>query len=400
MLKKYIGPGFLIAATGVGAGDMVAATVAGASYGHAILWAAIVGAIFKYVLNEGIARWQFATGTTLIEGWTKNFHPGISYYFTGYLFVWSFIVAGALMAACGLAAHAIFPQLSVPVWGMLHALVALVLVWVGKYRFLEKAMQLFIMLMFVTVIINLFFIKPDWTSILVSVVTPKIPEGSIGLIAGVIGGVGGSVTLLCYGYWLREKGWDSLKNRKQSKIDLGIAYLLTGLFGVAVIILASDVNPEMAKGNKIIIGLADKLSETVGATGKWIFLIGFWGAVFSSMLGVWSGVPYIFNDLALKLKKDTVGIPRVSSKWYHGFLLFLAFPPMLLLFMDKPVWIIILYAITGAFFMPFLASLLIIMNNKYKWVGSLKNKIPANGILILSLLLFIYLLVVKVIEVI
>ena len=56
-----IGPGFAVAATGVGAGDMVSAAVAGSRYGMAIAWAAIVGAILKYVMNEGVARWQLAT---------------------------------------------------------------------------------------------------------------------------------------------------------------------------------------------------------------------------------------------------------------------------------------------------------------------------------------------------
>ena len=63
-----IGPGIAIAATGVGAGDMVAAAAAGAKHGHALVWAAVVGAVLKFVLNEGLARWQLATGTTLLEG--------------------------------------------------------------------------------------------------------------------------------------------------------------------------------------------------------------------------------------------------------------------------------------------------------------------------------------------
>ena len=62
---KNIGPGIVVAATGVGAGDMIAASVAGAKYGTVIIWAAIVGAVIKFVLNEGMARWQLATGTTV-----------------------------------------------------------------------------------------------------------------------------------------------------------------------------------------------------------------------------------------------------------------------------------------------------------------------------------------------
>ena len=107
----YLGPGFIIAATGVGAGDMVAATVAGANYGNTILWAVIIGAIFKFVLNEGISRWQLTTQTSMLNAWITKIHPVVSYIFIIYLILCSFIVSGALMAACGLAANSIFPEL-------------------------------------------------------------------------------------------------------------------------------------------------------------------------------------------------------------------------------------------------------------------------------------------------
>ena len=91
-----IGPGIAIAATGVGAGDMVAAAVAGSRFGYAVVWAALVGALLKLVLNEGVARWQLATGTTLLEGWTLHLGRWVQWLFLAYLVVWSFVVGGAL----------------------------------------------------------------------------------------------------------------------------------------------------------------------------------------------------------------------------------------------------------------------------------------------------------------
>src|SRR5215213_630910 len=64
---KLAGPGLVVAATGIGSGDVVAATVGGARYGVVLLWAILAGAFFKFVLSEGIARWQLATGTTALE---------------------------------------------------------------------------------------------------------------------------------------------------------------------------------------------------------------------------------------------------------------------------------------------------------------------------------------------
>ena len=97
--------------------------------GTAILWAALLGAIMKFVMNEGLTRWQLATGSTLLEGWVQRLPRVVSIYFFIYLLIWSFIVAGALIAGTGLAAHALFPGLSVEVWGVVHSLAALMLVY-------------------------------------------------------------------------------------------------------------------------------------------------------------------------------------------------------------------------------------------------------------------------------
>lgn len=392
---KNIGPGIVVAATGIGAGDMIAASVAGAKYGTVIIWAAIVGAVIKYVLNEGMARWQLATGTTVLQGWRHQFHPIISIYFMVYLFLWGFIVAGALIAACGLAAHAIFPFFSVGVWGILHSLMALLLVYIGRYQLIESLMKFFIGLMFVVVCASAILLHPDWGEIFKSLAVPRLPSGSIAFILGVIGGVGGTVTMLSYGYWIREKKWIGKSFYRRARTDLIIAYFLTGLFGMAIMIIAAGVKPEVIIGSKMVIGLAEQMGTVVGPIGRWIFLIGFWGAVFSSMLGVWQGVPYLFSDFVQVYKKKSSTISEtnidVRSRNYLFFLFYLAIPPLVLLFFGKPVWVVVIYSIIGAFFMPFLAVLLLIMNNKIKWVKDFKNNLVINILLFAGLVLFVVL---------
>src|ERR671914_396979 len=98
---KLAGPGLVVAATGIGSGDVVSATVGGASYGVVLLWAVAVGAFFKYVLNEGIARWQLATGTTVLEGWAEHLPAWVKVYFGIYLVFWTVAVSAALTNATG-----------------------------------------------------------------------------------------------------------------------------------------------------------------------------------------------------------------------------------------------------------------------------------------------------------
>ena len=63
-------------------------------------------------------------------------------------------------------------------------------------------------------------------------------------------------------------------------------------------------------------------------------------------------------------------------------------PPMLLLLVNQPVWLVIIYTVAGALFMPLLAFMLLLMNNRRSWLGDLKNGRLTNLILLSSLLVF------------
>ena len=153
--------------------------------------------------------------------------------------------------------------------------------------------------MFVCVLVTAALVGPDWGAvgrgILTPSIPPRIPHAGLPWTLGVLGGVGGTVTLLSYGYWIREKGRTGLSGVRLCRIDLGVAYALTALFGMAMIIIGSGIKIE-GRGVSLALQLAEQLAVTLGPLGKWVFLLGFWGAVFSSLLGVWQSAPYLFAD--------------------------------------------------------------------------------------------------------
>ena len=404
-ILAVLGPGVAVAATGIGAGDMVSASLSGARFGTTVLWVVLTGALLKFVLNEGIARWQLATDTTLLEGWARHLHRGVLYLFGAYLLLWSFMVAAAQIAACGLAGHALVPALSVPAWGVIHSIVAIGLVWFGRYGLFERTMKFFIALMFVTVLVCAVLARPDLTVLAQGLLSPAVPEGGGAFLLGVVGGVGGSVTVMSYSYWMQEAGWRGRSHWFDARLDLGAAYLLTGLFGAAMVIIAAEVRPEAISGNEMVLSLAERIGELAGPTGRLIFLVGFWGAVFTSIFGVWQGVPYLFADTLRLLRGRARGdITRgdgaggeaavtvsTQSMAYRGYLLYMGIVPMIMLLVDRPVWVVLIYTISGAFFMPFLAATLLFLNNGGKWVGGLRNGWLVNAGLVAALVLFGYL---------
>src|SRR5512145_736989 len=121
-----VAPAILLTATSVGAGDILTGSLAGAEAGTAVLWAVPVGVVLKWTLTEGIARWQMATGTTLLEGWVTRLGKWIQWVFLGYLVLFSLVTGGMLSSACGVAGAALVPlgdaQQSRFAWGAAHAL--------------------------------------------------------------------------------------------------------------------------------------------------------------------------------------------------------------------------------------------------------------------------------------
>ena len=393
---KMIGPGLLLAATGIGGGDLTTGTFVGGLVGTTVLWAVVVGAFLKFVVTEGLARWQLATGETLLEGVARRGGPIVLWVFLPYLLLWSFFVASALMSACGVALYAVFPvfeddRTGKIVFGAAASLIGLTLVLRGGYRLFEKIIRAGIGVMFVTIVMTAVLVWPSTSEIVTGLVVPRIPPAGEGLTwtIALIGGIGGTLTVLCYGYWLREEGRTTQADLAACRVDIGAAYLITAIFGISMVIVGSSVHVE-GEGTQLLVNLSDRLGQELGPAGRWLFLIGATGTVFSSLLGVWQSVPYLFADCWQLLRRaPDAALPKVdtSSRPYRVYLVLLAIVPMLGLFASfREVQKI--YTVTGALFFPLLALVLLIFNGKPSWVGSdLRNR-PVTVAALLGILGF------------
>jgi Mn2+/Fe2+ NRAMP family transporter len=405
-LLRAIGPGLLLAATGVGAGDLATASIVGSLLGVAVLWAVVVGALLKFVVTEGLARWQLATGDSMLEGAVRHLGPIVVWAFLPYLLLWSFFVATALMGACGVTLHAILPVFETAetgklVFGVVSSLVGLGLVWRGGYRLFERVMKVCIGVMFLTVLVTAVLLWPGTSVVLEGLLVPRVPavDGALPWVLALMGGVGGTVTVLCYGYWLREEGRTGPEDLKLCRIDLAAGYLMTAVFGLAMVMIGSGTAIE-GRGASLLVTLSTRLSTELGPVGGWMFLLGAFGAVFSSLLGVWQAVPYLFADcwrLRRGIGAAESAVPvDTGSAAYRRYLSLLAILPIVGLFysfreMQK------LYALTGLAFFPLLAVALLFFNGRARWIGRAhRNGVIATGGLVAVLALFLWLAVANV----
>ena len=270
------------------------------------------------------------------------------------------------------------------------------LVFAGGYRLFEKVMSVCIGVMFITVLATTIAIQPDWSTVASGVFIPTIPQlgdGGLKWTVGLMGGVGGTVTVLCYGYWIREGNREGLGELRTCRLDLLTGYVATAIFGMCMVILGSRLDADSgAKGATLIVDLADQLKTSLGAVGptaRIAFLIGAWGAVASSMLGVWQSVPYLFVDCFRMIRRKPAAATSTesvstdddslmqeaaahkadsNSPTYRYSLVAIATVPAFGLFVSFKQ-IQLAYAVVGAAFMPILAVALLFLNGSRKRIG-------------------------------
>jgi Mn2+/Fe2+ NRAMP family transporter len=175
---RLVGPGIVIAVTGVGAGDMISSLVAGTNFGTVLIWAIIIGALLKFTLTEGIGRWYMASGETILKGW-HMLGRAATWYFLVYLFVVTFVFGAAVTSTAALGVDAMFPNL-LPVWAWaaLHGVLGFAIVGIGRYGLFEQIMKVIAAGKFGAIILLAILLTPSLTDLALGLV-PRIPEGGL-----------------------------------------------------------------------------------------------------------------------------------------------------------------------------------------------------------------------------
>jgi Mn2+/Fe2+ NRAMP family transporter len=222
--------------------------------------------------------------------------------------------------------------------------------------------------------------------------------GSGAYVLSLIGGIGGSVTMLSYNYWMREEKMRGAGWLSYVRGDVGIAYVFTAVFGISVMLIANRAFflPGVQITNaQAVPKMAEMLGSILGAFGVYAYSIGFWAAVFASLLGVWQSVPYLYADIYGIVKGLDVAareeVTKVTSLPYRVALVFITVAPLPFAFTGQPLPIIVAYTIVGSLFVPFLAATLLYLNNRVDWADTAvpKNSILTNLLLLAILALFV-----------
>lgn len=386
-LFQKIGPGLLVAAAGIGAGDMIISIQTGLEFRWIYPLVVILACVLKYTITEGVSRHQLASGKSLIERWNEMMPFWARLIFMIFFIFWSYMVGAALISTTGLAASTLLPVISKEWWALFSSLLAFTLVYVGKYELIEQLTTALILLMFgILVPAAVFYLFAGK-----GLPRPIQEYEPITLIMSVLGGVGGSVTMLSYSYWVKEKKWSQEEGIPKSRTDLRLSYLITGIFILSLMCITYKMEKDGAlnSGTDLIFGLASAFERLYGPAGDILLKMCFWGVAFSSLLAVWSGVPYLFEDFLNGLKRNPKTTePTRSSKPYRIYLLFLTLAPLATAMFQSAIKSVINYTLISSFFVLGISLTLIFVNGKKEWMDKWTNGLVTKIILLLSLLAF------------
>ena len=161
-------------------------------------------------------------------------------YFAVYLVLWTAAVSAALTNACGLGMTNLTGGAIPQSWGAVaHSLIGGTLVWLGGYAKFEKLMKLLVGVMGFSILVCAALTLSDPGTALRGLLVPTIPAGSGAYVLSLIGGIGGSITMLSYNYWMREEAMRGPGWLSYVRGDVGVAYVFTALFGMSIMLIAN-----------------------------------------------------------------------------------------------------------------------------------------------------------------
>ena len=233
MIKK-LGPGLLFAGAAIGVSHLVQSTKAGAEFGFGLIWALILSNIFKYPFFLYGPKYAATTGESLLDGYLKIGKPVLITYFILSLVTMFTIQSAVTIVTAGLAIELFGFSSIIEVWSIILILICLLILLIGRYRFLDKLIKFVIMLLTISTVLAVIF-AANKSNNQISL-QQVFPSGSLN-IAFLVAFMGWMPAPLDISIW--QSIWTLEKKKKRKTLqnreiifDFNIGYITTIFLGI------------------------------------------------------------------------------------------------------------------------------------------------------------------------
>ncbi len=368
---KTMGPAAIVTAAFIGPGTVTTASIAGANYGYALIWAMVFSVFATIILQEMAARLGIVTRKGLGEALREQFENPVAKMISIFLVVSAIGIGCAAYETGNILGGALGLQavtgISMNIWGPLMGIGAFILLYTGSYKLVEKFLVGLVVAMSLIFITTAIIVRPD-LSLIAQGLIPSVPEGSLLIVIALIG-----TTVVPYNLFLHasavQERWKDASGIKESKTDILVSMILGGLITMAVIITASAA----FFGTGIAItnagDMAQQLEPLLGSWAKNIFAFGLFSAGLSSAVTAPLAAAYATSG-ALGWKKDMKD-KKFRIIWMTVLAIGIIFSGLGL----KPISAIIFAQVANGILLPIIAVfLLYIMNNKKRLKEHVNSK--------------------------
>lgn len=372
------GPGILVAAAFIGPGTITTASIAGAQFGFALLWALLFSALATFLLQEMTARLALVTRQGLAEALRATYRGtwlgtaavilvvaavgiGNAAYQTGN-------ITGAAMGLESISG------ISLHWWALLVGIVAAAMLATSTYALIEKLVILLVLLMSAVFLLTMVMVRPPLAEMFAGLLVPSLPAGSLLTVMALIGTTVVPYNLFLHGSAVKEK-WpgelDTAESLRAARLDAGASIGLGCLITLAI--MSTSAVAFFGSGLTFsATNMSQQLEPLLGSGARYFFAAGLFAAGLSSAVTAPLAAAYaVCGVMGWSRDLKAAGFRLV---WLSVLLCGTLFSTVGI----EPLAAILFAQAANGFMLPLCAVFLLLIMNRRDVLGSYVNKPLAN----------------------
>jgi len=383
---RKLGPGLLVTAAFIGPGTITTASIAGASYGFALLWVIIFSVTATIVLQEMTSRLGLISRAGLGEAIRTTFKNPLFTIFSTILVVSAIAFGNAAFETGNILGAAIALEsitgASPKIWALLVGSTTFILLASGRYQFIERVLIAMVIMMSIVFFLTVIIVKPNLSDTLSGILVPKVPTTALLTTIALIGTTVVPYNLFLHSNSVQERWAESIPPQQalaESRFDTIFSISIGGFITMTVIVTAATAFFKQGIEIDSAATMANQLEPLLGPAAKYFFAIGLLSAGMTS--AVTAPLAASYATAGILEWKQNLKDWRFRLVW-----IFILITGIILAIMGKsPVTAILFAQAANGILLPLVAVFLLIVMNRDDLLGEFNNGTFANilGILVI-----------------
>ncbi|MGE0587777.1 MAG: Nramp family divalent metal transporter [Cyclobacteriaceae bacterium] len=393
---KNSGPGALVAAAFIGPGTVTVCTIAGIKFGYTLLWAMLLSTVATILLQEMAARIGIVSRKGLADVIRDEIenpairHMIVTLILLAIVFGNAIYEAGNISGAV-LGVRTLFDvEVSFNYLPLVVGAIAFVLLFMGNYKILERALVGLVILMSIAFVLTAVITRPNLLEIFKGLFVPGLDQANLLTVVGLIGTTVVPYNLFLHASLVKEK-WNSVSDLSFAKKDTYVSVALGGLVSMAIIISAATVDAADVKNAS---DLAKGLEPLFGRFSKYFLSIGLFAAGITSAITAPLAAAFVANGCL------GWGVDMKNIKFRLVWIFVLSMGVVFASLGINPIHIIQFAQIANGAALPIIVGIILWIMNRTNVLGEYVNSRTQNVIGVVIFILSIVLGLKSIIQVI